>query len=39
MDLVIHPNALKHLTLEQVLEAWNSVVKSIKRESKDEPPR
>lgn len=39
MDCMIHPNALKHLTLEQVLEAWNSVGKSIKRESKDEPPR
>lgn len=35
----IHPNALKHLTREQVLEAWHSVVKCIRRASDDEPPR
>ncbi|HIY82919.1 MAG TPA: hypothetical protein H9823_03585 [Candidatus Rubneribacter avistercoris] len=35
----IHPNALKHLSRDEVLQAWNSVVKSIRRESDDGPPR
>ncbi len=35
----IHPNALKHLGREEVLSAWGNVVKSIQRESDDEPPR
>ena len=35
----IHPNALKHLTRDEVLSAWGNVVKSIQRESDDEPPR
>ena len=35
----IHPNALKHLSAEQVMQAWDSVSVSIKRESDDEPPR
>ena len=35
----IHANALKHLSREQVLEAWRAVVKCIQRESDDEPPR
>ena len=39
MDPQIHPNALKHLNREQVLQAWYSVAKSIRRESNDEPPR
>lgn len=39
MEPEIHPNALKHLSREEVLAAWNSVVKSIQRASCDEPPR
>lgn len=39
LDAEIHPNALKHLTAEQVGCAWRSVTKSIKRQSDDEPPR
>lgn len=35
----IHPNALKHLTRDEVLSAWASVTKCIQRESNDEPPR
>lgn len=35
----VHPNALKHLTHEEVLAAWYSVQERIRRESKDEPPR
>ena len=35
----IHPHALKHLSRAQVLQAWASVGKSIKRASNDEPPR
>lgn len=35
----IHRNAKKHLSEEEVLQAWDSVVKSIMRESDDEPPR
>lgn len=35
----IHPNALKHLTRAEVLQAWASVSKCIRRESADEPPR
>lgn len=37
--LEIHPNALKHLTEPEVLQAWNSVTKSIQRARDDEPPR
>jgi len=39
MEPEIHPNALKHLSRDEVLAAWNSVVKSIQRISDDEPPR
>lgn len=39
MEPMIHPNALKHLGKEEVLQAWGSVTKSIMRESDDEPPR
>ena len=39
MEPEIHPNALKHLTEDEVRQAWWSVTKSILRESKDEPPR
>jgi len=39
MEPEIHPNALKHLSRDEVLAAWNSVVKSIQRVSDDEPPR
>jgi hypothetical protein len=39
MNPQIHQNALKHLTRQQVLHAWNSVSKSIQRQSPDEPPR
>ena len=35
----IHPNALKHLTKEEVLYAWDCVVKTIRRDSKCEPPQ
>ena len=31
----IHPNALKHLTRDEVLSAWGNVVKSIQRASDD----
>ncbi len=39
MPFEIHPNALKHLSREEVLSAWKSVTKCIQRESNDEPPR
>lgn len=39
MDIEIHPNALKHLEREQVIQAWESITKCIRRESDDEPPR
>ena len=39
MEPQIHRNALKHLTRDQVIEAWFSVTKCIRRESDDEPPR
>lgn len=39
MEPEIHPNALKHLSREEVLTAWDSVAKSIQRTSNDEPPR
>lgn len=39
MDVDVHPNALKHLTLEQVMQAWDSITKCIRRVSDDEPPR
>lgn len=39
MEPEIHPNALKHLTKAEVLQAWGSVTKSIQRISDDEPPR
>ena len=35
----IHPNALKHLSRGEVLQAWGSVTKSIMRQSPQEPPR
>ncbi len=35
----IHPNALKHLTRDEVLSAWASVTECIQRASDDEPPR
>lgn len=39
MEPEIHPNALKHLSRAEVLQAWGSVTKSIMRESLQEPPR
>lgn len=36
---LMHPNALKHLSEREVLEAWASVTMSIRRESGGEPPR
>ena len=39
MNPDVHPNALKHLTKAEVLQAWGSVTKSIQRASNDEPPR
>lgn len=39
MEPEIHPNALKHLSRAEVFQAWNSVVRSIMRESAGEPPR
>lgn len=39
MDVEIHPNAKKHLTEKQVLDAWFAVTECIRRESEDEPPR
>ena len=39
MEPEIHPNALKHLSRAEVLQAWGSVTKSIMRESPQEPPR
>ena len=38
-DVLLHPNALKHLSEAEVLAAWSSVTKSVRRESDDEPPR
>lgn len=38
-DIQIHPHALKHLTYDEVLQAWGSVAKCIQRASEDEPPR
>lgn len=39
MEPEIHRNALKHLSREEVLSAWRNVVKCIRRESDDGPPR
>lgn len=39
MEPEIHPNALKHLSRDDVLSAWGSVTKCIQRASDDEPPR
>ena len=39
MNPLIHPNALKHLSQDEVLLAWSSVTESVQRESDDEPPR
>ena len=39
MEPEIHPNTLKHLSREEVLQAWGSVTKSIMRQSPQEPPR
>ena len=39
MTVEIHPNALKHLSRSEVMSAWASVTKCIRRESDDEPPR
>lgn len=39
MEPEIHRNALKHLSEPEVRAAWDSVTKSIRRESDDEPPR
>ena len=33
----IHPNALKHLTEEQVRCAWASVVKTVQRDNNEDP--
>ena len=35
----IHPNALKHLSRGEVLQAWGSVTKSIMRQSPQKLPR
>lgn len=35
----LHPHALKHLTREQVLDAWFSSQESVPRNCKDEPIR
>ena len=35
----IHPNALKHLSRDEVLSAWGCVTKCIQRAGNDEPPR
>ncbi len=35
----IHPNALKHLTEEEVFYAWESIVKTIRRDNKKDPPQ
>ena len=39
MNVTLHPNALKHLSREQVLQAWGSVTKSVRRISDDDPAR
>lgn len=39
MEPEIHPNALKHLSRREVLQAWGSVTKSIMRQSPQELPR
>ena len=39
MEPLIHRNALKHLSRDEVLQAWASVTKSIQRASDDEPSR
>lgn len=35
----IHPNALKHLSKQEVLDAWYSVVESYERQCAQEPTR
>lgn len=35
----VHPNALKHLSYDEVISAWYSTTKSIQRTKKEEPPR
>ena len=37
--LEIHENALKHLTRDEVVSAWDCVTKCIRRAGDDEPPR
>lgn len=39
MEPEIHRNALKHMSRDEVLSAWNNVAKCIQRASDDEPPR
>lgn len=39
MKISVHPNACKHISEEQVRQAWGSVTKHIQRASDDEPPR
>lgn len=39
METTVHPNALKHISEEEVRYAWGTVSKCIQRQSKDEPPR
>lgn len=39
LEPLLHRNALKHLSREEVLLAWESVVERIQRVSTDEPPR
>ena len=35
----IHTNALKHLTEEEVLYAWDCVVKTLRRDNGSDPPQ
>lgn len=35
----IHPNALKHLSKEEVLAAWGTARESVRREREQDPPR
>ena len=35
----LHPNATKHMSADEVMQAWDAVVKSVRRETDDEPPR
>ena len=39
MEPTLHKNATKHLRATEVLAAWGSVTRSVRREAPGDPPR